>query len=219
MSITLIIIIVTSIVSIMAFYNVNIIDKLIFYPPAITEHKQWYRFFSCGLIHADWGHLLFNMLCFYSFGEFVETQFFAYAFGTGLGEFLYILMYVSALLICMLPTYLKNKNNYAYRSLGASGAVSAIVFASIIISPTSGIGILFLPVQIPAFIFGVIYIIISVALSKRNAGGINHSAHIYGGLYGIVFLVAACYLFSHYDVLTQFIFQIRNYLWEHGISI
>lgn len=219
MSITLIIIIVTCIVSIMAFYNGSIIDKLIFYPPAITEEKQWYRFFSCGLIHADWGHLFFNMFCFYSFGEFVETQFFAYVFGTGLGEFLYLLMYVSALLVCMLPTYFKNKNNYVYRSLGASGAVSAVVFASILISPTSGIGIIFLPFHIPAFIFGVIYILISAALNKRNAGGINHSAHIYGGLYGIAFLLVTCYLLSDYDVLTQFIFQIRNYLAEHGINI
>lgn len=219
MSITLLIIIVTCIVSIMAFYNSNIIDKLIFYPPAITEQKQWYRFFSCGLIHADWGHLFFNMFCLYSFGSFVETQFFRYAFGAGLGEFLYLLMYVSALPVCMLPAYFKNKNNYAYRSLGASGAVSAVVFASILLSPTSGIGIIFLPIQIPAFIFGVLYIIISAALSRRNVGGINHSAHIYGGLYGIAFLIAACYLFSEYDVLTQFIFQIRMYLAEHGINI
>ncbi|MDE1192256.1 MAG: rhomboid family intramembrane serine protease [Arachidicoccus sp.] len=214
--ITLIIIIVTCIVSFMAFSNGSIIERLIFYPPAISQQNQWYRFFSCGLIHADMGHLFFNMFCFYSFGKFVESAF-SEMFGNGIGEFLYLLMYISALLICLLPSYFKNKNNYSYRSLGASGAVSAVVFASIILSPTSKIGILFLPVGAPAFIFGILYLIISAVLDKRGAGGINHSAHIYGGLYGIVFLIIMSKLFSQYDVINGFIFQVRGYLSQYGI--
>ncbi|ANI87915.1 rhomboid family intramembrane serine protease [Arachidicoccus ginsenosidimutans] len=210
--ITLFIIIATCIVSFMAFSNGSIIDKLIFYPPAVSQERQWYRFFSCGLIHADFGHLIFNMYAFYSFGNFVEDTF-GDMFGEPTGTILYLILYISALAVCLLPTYFQNRNNYAYRSLGASGAVSAIVFASIILNPTAGIGLIFIPgLSIPAFIFGIIYLAVSYWLDKRGGGNINHSAHLYGGLYGIIFLIIAGKIFSQYDVIAGFIFQVRSYL-------
>lgn len=211
LSITLLIVAVTCIVSFMAFSNESYISRFIFYPPAISQGHQWYRFFSCGLIHADFAHLAFNMYAFYTFGVVVENAF-VYLFGNGLGRFLYLFLYVSSLLVCLLPTYLKNKDNTQYRSLGASGAVSAIVFASILLMPTAEIGLIFIPFfSLPSFIFGVIYLIITAWLDRRGKSRINHSAHLYGGLYGILFMIIACGVFSNFSVIGQFIMQIRSY--------
>ncbi|HNJ58581.1 MAG TPA: rhomboid family intramembrane serine protease, partial [Chitinophagaceae bacterium] len=143
MSFTLIIIIVTAIISFSAFKNEKIVNDLIFYPPSITNQNQWYRFITCGFIHADVVHLAFNMLSLYMFGEAVENNF-KYIFGTR-GNVLYVVLYFSTLVICLLPTYLKQKQNSYYRSLGASGAVSAIVFVGIFLFPTAKIGIFILP--------------------------------------------------------------------------
>lgn len=211
LSITLLIIVITCIVSFMAFSNERLLGKLIFYPPAISEHGQWYRFFSCGLIHGDFGHLLFNMYAFYSFGEVVEASF-GYIFGSALGKLLYLLLYVTALMASLVPTYVKNKENYGYQSLGASGAVSAIVFVSILLMPTAEIGLIFIPfLRLPSFIFGAIYLIITAWLDRRGSTRINHSAHLFGGLYGIIFLIVTTMLLSHFNVLAQFMLQVRSY--------
>ena len=188
-SITLIIIVITSIVSFIAFSNRNLLDQLIFYPPAVGR-GQWYRFFSCGLIHADLGHLIFNMFALYLFGigSEIETPIgtlhtgveykFIDVFGEN-GKWIYLAMYVLALAACVIPTYSKNKDNYHYRSLGASGAVSAVIFASILFNPILGIGLFFIPVYIAGFLFGVIYLLVSNWLDRRGGGNINHSAHIF----------------------------------------
>ncbi|MCW3081573.1 rhomboid family intramembrane serine protease [Segetibacter sp.] len=209
MSITLIIIIITSIVSFSAFSNQKVTDQLIFYPPAVTNQKQWYRFFSCALIHADITHLLFNMFSFYSFGEMVEGTF-KYLFGS-LGSVLFIALYVISQFLCLLPTYSKHKDDYYYRSLGASGAVSAIIFAGIFLNPLAKMGILFIPIGIPGFIFGFIYLGITAYLDRRGASGINHSAHLFGALAGIGLLLVFGYAFSQYDLLQNFISQIRSF--------
>ncbi|HVT84859.1 MAG TPA: rhomboid family intramembrane serine protease [Chitinophagaceae bacterium] len=205
-SITLIIIIITCVVSFGGFSNQKLLNDLIFYPPAITEQKQWYRFFTCGLIHADAGHLIFNMLALYLFGDVVEKYFTA-LFGEK-GKLLYLLLYVFALMFCLLPTLAKHRNDYYYRSLGASGAVSAVIFASILFNPLVGIGLFFIPIYIAGFIFGIIYLLISSWLDKKGGSTINHSAHIYGALFGIVFTIVACSVFSDYPVLKNFIDQI-----------
>ncbi|MFT3827839.1 MAG: rhomboid family intramembrane serine protease [Chitinophagaceae bacterium] len=209
-TITLIIIIITVLVSISAFSNEKIMNDLIFYPPAVTYDKQWYRFFTCGFIHADFAHLIFNMYALYLFGSGVE-KYFEYIFGAK-GRILYLLLYVTSLFVCLLPTYAKHKEDGYYRSLGASGAVSAVIFASILLDPVRGIGIIFIPIYIPGFIFGAIYLVGSSLLDKRGGGNINHSAHIWGALYGIAFLVFVGYVFSDYMVLSQFIAKVRQYL-------
>jgi membrane associated rhomboid family serine protease len=211
MTITLIIIIITALVSISAFSNEKIMDGFIFYPPAVTYNKQWYRFFTCGLIHADFAHLIFNMYALYLFGRSVES-YFEFIFQEK-GRLLYLLMYISSLYFCLLPTYSKHKTDSSYRSLGASGAVSAVIFAFILIDPLVGIGVIFIPgVSLPGFIFGLLYLIISSYLDKRGGGGINHSAHIWGALYGIAFLIAAGYLLSDYNVLAEFVEKVRAYI-------
>ena len=208
LDITTIIIIITALVSIGGFSNQKIIDDLIFYPPAVSQRNQWYRFITCGLIHADWGHLIFNMLALYLFGRNLESYFSQIFVGTG--KLIYLLMYVTALAVSVVPTYFRHKDNYHYRSLGASGAVSAVVFASILFDPITGIGLFFIPIYIAGFIFGFIYLLISYYLDKKGNGNINHSAHIYGALYGIAFTIVAARLFSDYPVVSAFIDQIRN---------
>ena len=210
MSITLIIIIITVITSISAFANNKVYEDLIFYPPAVTHSRQWYRFFSCGLIHADYMHLALNMYALYLFGSGVENAF--TSIFEAKGKILYLLMYISALFVCLLPTYAKHKEDSSYRSLGASGAVSAVIFASILIEPLKGMGILFIPFFIPGFIFGFLYLGISSYMDKRGKGNINHSAHIWGALYGIAFLIVAAAAFSNYPVLARFVEQVKGYL-------
>jgi len=210
MSITLIIIIVTCIVSFMAFSNQKIMSDLIFYPPAVTNQRQYQRFFTCGFIHADITHLLFNMLSLYLFGDaFVEVKF-AEIFGPN-GKFLYLLMYIAALPVSLLPTYLRNKNNYEYRSLGASGAVSAVVFAGLMIAPYIKVGLFIIPPIIPGFIFGPLYLIISAFLDKKGGGNINHSAHIWGALFGIAFLIVAGKLLADYNAISEFVRGVKFY--------
>jgi len=218
-SITLIIIIITTVISISAFSNHKLMEDLIFYPPAV-KRGQWYRFFSCGLIHADLGHLIFNMFALYIFGEGrintpagpiyegVEFQF-VEVFGQK-GKLIYLAMYIIALAVCLLPTYSKNRDNYHYRSLGASGAVSAVIFASILFHPLMGMGLFFIPVYIAGFLFGIIYLLISNWLDKRGQGNINHSAHIFGALFGVAFTIVACKAISDYPVLTAFVDQIKG---------
>ncbi len=210
LSITLIIIIITCLISFTAFNNEKVFDDLIFYPPAISGQKQYYRFFTCGFIHANYGHLFFNMYALYMFGEYVESQF-TDVFGVT-GKWLYLLMYLSSLFFCLLPTYNKNKENYNYRSLGASGAVSAVVFSFIFLEPLRKIGIIFIPVMIPGFIFGFLYLIISSVMDKRGSGSINHSAHIWGALYGISFLIVTGSFLARYHLLQSFLRQVSSYI-------
>lgn len=211
MSVTLIILIATCIISVIAFKNQKLIDDLIFYPPAVTERNQYYRFITCGFIHANVAHLAFNMYSFWIFGEYVEILFMT-VFGP-VGRWYYLLMYISALVVCLLPTYFNNKNNYHYRSLGASGAVSAVIFAFIFLNPLQGIGLIFLPREfmIPGFIFGFLYLILSSYLDKKGGGNINHSAHIWGSVYGIVFLIVTGYFFSGKNLLSGFLESVKSY--------
>lgn len=207
-SITILIIVITSIISFIALNNENLLNKLIFYPPAVTERNEWYRFFTSGIIHADFPHLIFNMYALYLFGTGVENRFIE-VFGDK-GRMLYLLMYVLALGASLLPTYSKNKNNYHYRSLGASGAVSAVVFAYMLFDPLIGIGLFFIPIFIAGFLFGIIYLVVSHFLDKRGEGRINHSAHIWGALFGVAFVIVACRLVGGYPILANFIETIKN---------
>lgn len=215
LDITTIIIIITALISIGGFSNQKIIDDLIFYPPAVSQRNQWYRFFTCGLIHADVGHLIFNMLSLYLFGRFVEEKF-TEIFAEN-GKWLYLVMYVASLFICLLPTYFKNRNNHSYRSLGASGAVSAVVFAGLMIAPYVEVGFFFIPPVIPGFIFGPLYLLITAWLDRKGSGNINHSAHLWGALFGVLFIIVAGRMVG-YDAVQEFINGVQLYLRAKGWS-
>jgi membrane associated rhomboid family serine protease len=208
LSITLIIVIITTLVSIGAFNNHKMMDDLIFYGPAISERKQWYRLFTHGLIHGDAAHLIFNMVALYSFGTSVETIFKAPCLFGKLGPFMFLLLYISGLAAASFPDYMKYKDSYHFRSLGASGAVSAVMFASIVVLPTLEVGIIFLPVRVPGYIFAVLYLIISAWLDRRGNSNINHGAHFWGAIYGLLFTIAFIYAMGHIDVIENFKDQI-----------
>lgn len=210
---TQIIIFITAIVSIVAFSSTTIKEQLLFKPVQIQKRNEWYRFFTSGLIHADWEHLLFNMLTLYLFGEGLETQFNRdNLFGEN-GVILYSTLYISAFPFSMITSYWKHKQNTRYASLGASGAVSAILFASILLNPTIKIGFFILPPVIPGFVFGPAYLLLSSYLNKKGKDNINHAAHIAGAIYGVIFTLAAAYYFkSQTVVLDNFILQVAAYL-------
>ena len=153
------------------------------------------------------------MLALYLFGAGqnktgVEYIFIA-LFGNN-GKWIFLLMYLLALGVSLLPTYLKNINNYNYRSLGASGAVSAVVFAKILFDPINGIGLFFIPLYIAGFLFAIIYLFVSSWLDRKGGDNINHSAHIFGAIFGLAFTILACITLSEYPVLTAFIDQIKT---------
>lgn len=205
--ITIIIIAITAVISYVAFNNSSIVDKYIFYPPAI-KNKQWYRFLTYGVLHADLSHLFFNMFAMYLFGTEIEKVF-NDVFGTGLGGFLYVMLYLLGLVFSILPTWFKEKENPYYRSLGASGAVSAIVFAYILVYPMNFMGIMFIPVYLPAFIFGIIYVVTSVYLEKQQSGNVNHLAHVAGGIFGVVFMFVVFRIFAGLNIFYFFVQNIQ----------
>lgn len=175
-SITLIII--TVIVSLLAFSNQAVMNRLIFWPPAMQK-GQYDRFITHGFVHADGTHLLFNMITLFFFGSAIEQFYRQYAFNMG-----FVLFYLGALIFAILPSYIKHKNDYQWASLGASGAVSAVLFAYILFKPWSLILVFFIPV--PAIIFAVLYVGYSIWSAKRTGQHINHSAHLWGAAYGVV---------------------------------
>lgn len=211
LSITLILTIVTVLVSIGGFSNQKLVDDLIFYPPAVSQRNQWYRLFTCGFIHADFGHLFFNMLALYLFGSTVEASFMS-LFGD-MGKWLYLLMYLTALAVSILPTYFKNKYNYHYKSLGASGAVSAVIFASLLFNPTMQLYVYFFPMR--GFIFAPLYLILSSVMDKKGGDNINHSAHLWGALYGFAFILLAARIVD-YPILQNAIQEVQYYLQSKG---
>ncbi|MEO5647437.1 MAG: rhomboid family intramembrane serine protease, partial [Chitinophagaceae bacterium] len=207
---TITIIAITVIVSMIAFNKEEVMEKLIFYPPAVSQQNQYYRFISCGFIHADFMHLAFNMISFYLFGQALVEPAFIELFGQ-YGKAAYLAMYILALIVCLLPTYFNNRDNTRYRSLGASGAVSAVVFAGVLISPLSKLGFFFIPPVIPGFIFGPLYLLFSWYLDKKGGDNINHSAHIWGALFGVAFIIIASKLYGTTDVWEDFVVQIKYY--------
>ncbi len=185
LSITVVIVAVTSIVSWLAFNNRALLERLILWPPAIDRHKQYDRLVTHGFIHADFGHLLFNMVTLFFFGRAVEQ-----VFVQRIGAIGFLLFYLSAIVVAILPTYLRHRHDANYRSLGASGAVSAALFAFILKAPWSGIYLFLIPIPIPAIVFAVLYIGYSIWMDRRGGDNINHSAHLWGAAYGVLFALA-----------------------------
>ena len=206
-TITLAIIVITVLVSIGAFNNQKIMDDLIFYAPAI-KRNQWYRFLSHGLIHGDIFHLVFNMYALYSFGTSLERNFSDPLIFGEAGRWIYLLLYLSALVVASIPDYIKHRDNYHFKSLGASGAISAVIFGSIVLTPGSKIGIIFFPVGIPAYLFAIIYLGVSAYLDRKGGTNINHGAHFWGALYGLAFTVAFLKAFSDFDFVSNFLYQV-----------
>ena len=181
MGMTLFLVVVTTTVSVLAWMWPRLFDALIYWPPGVTR-GQWWRLLSHGFIHADSTHLLFNMITLYFFGTVMEL-----VLTPHIGQGGFILFYLSGLLMAILPTHLRHRHDTRFYSLGASGAVSAMLFAYILLRPWSLLFVFFVPV--PAIVFAVLYVIYSFRAQRRGGDNINHSAHLWGGGWGVAFML------------------------------
>jgi len=189
-SITILIIAVTALVSLASFSNPGLLNRLIFYPYRIKRQNTWQEFITHGFIHADTTHLLFNMITLYFFGGLVEDR---------LGTVNYLLLYFVGMAMASVFSYFKHQNNTGYRALGASGAVSAVLFAAILIRPEMSLYIFFIPIPIPALIFGPLYLLYSAYEARKGTSNVGHDAHFYGAIFGLIFpLIVQPSLFQNF---------------------
>lgn len=186
MSITIYIIIITVAVSLLSFSRQDIFSKLQFSPFEINKRKQYWRFFSCALLHGDFFHLFINMFVLYSFGLAVE-RYYSFIFGNA-STIIFLLLYISSVGAANVFSYYKYQNNSSFLSVGASGAVSAIVFVSILFDPYRPLYLYGL-IGIPGILLGLGYLIYSYYMSNKGTDKIDHNAHLYGAIYGMLFTI------------------------------
>jgi membrane associated rhomboid family serine protease len=191
-----IIFVITIIISLIAFANENLYGKLMLHPYNVSRGRYIYTIITSGFIHKDWMHLFFNMMSYY---------FFAFQLEPVLGHWQFGVLYVLSLILSDMPSVVKHKENYSYYSLGASGAVSAVVFSAILYNPLNKMMILPIPIEIPAVIFGVLYLVYCSYATKYSRDNINHDAHFYGALSGLMITI----LF-HPGILPGFFNQITE---------
>jgi len=172
-------------VSFYAFSNDHVMARLIHNAYMVNRRGQYYRFLTSGFIHKDHMHLLWNMFSFYFFGSAVE-QIFRMIFGDVVGIISYLGLFLLGIVVSDVPAYFKNKDNPGYNSLGASGGVSSVIFAFILFQPLADICIYF-ALCIPGFIMGTLYVLFSWYQGRRSNDNINHDAHLYGALFGLIF--------------------------------
>ncbi len=203
--VTIALIAINIIVSLIAMNNQDVLSKTIMWPYGVKRHNQFYRFITSGFIHADYMHLFFNMFTLFFFGQVVEISFSVYGIG---GNIAYLALYFLGLIASDLPTYFKQKDNYNYHCLGASGAVSAVVFAAVVFDPWSSI-YLYGALKISALLYAVLYIVYCVAMSKKSGDNVNHDAHLWGSLFGLGFTIAL--IAAMQPVLFEYILeQLKN---------
>lgn len=190
MSVTLIIVIVTVGISIWAWNDSSVMKRWIFNPFSIAKYHQYYRFITSGFLHKDYIHLLFNMFVLYMFGTYVE-QTLEMAFNPTTGKILFLSLYILGIIVSDLPTYFKHREHAYYNALGASGGVSSILFSFVVLYPLEelclyGIDLL----CFPGILWAGLYVIYSIYMGRKGEDSINHDAHLYGGLFGILFTIA-----------------------------
>lgn len=204
MSSSIVIVVITCVVSLIAFNNEHWMQRLRFNAYQINHSKNFYRFFSYGIVHADMLHLFVNMYVLYSFGPWVEYFFEQYF--QEKATFFYLVLYIGAVFTSVIPSFEKHKNHPYYNAVGASGAISAIVFASILFDPLAPMGLLFIPIQFPAVVFGIAYLIYSYYMAQKGSDSIGHDAHFFGALFGIMF----CILLNK-NIAVNFVYQIGEW--------
>lgn len=179
---TYIIIAATVALSIACFNNSLLFDKLSLKPYRVIHAREWYRVLSHGFVHADWMHLFVNMFTFWSFGQYIENAF-QYL---GYGQWAFLLLYFGGMIAASVSDLIRFRNASWYTSIGASGAVSAVLFAAIFLNPWDKI-LLFAVIPIPGILFGVIYLAYCQYMAKQGGDNINHNAHFYGAVFGFIF--------------------------------
>jgi len=177
----IVILLVTAAVSLYGLYGrPKLIAASLFQPYYFLRSKQYYTLLSSGVVHASVSHLFFNMMTFYFFGPPLERV---------IGTVSFVILYVLALILSEARTYIQHRDDPRYASLGASGAVSSVLFASIVYFPTQSILILPIPIPIPAILFAVGYLVYSSYLARQGNDGVNHTAHIDGAITGLLFVL------------------------------
>ena len=202
--ITLIIIGVTVVVSYLAFQNHDLSDKLQFNAAKVIHQKQYYRLVSHAFIHASWSHLLVNMFVLYFFWRGIE-QYFQYYFGIRATVY-FLLLYFGGILASNLWSLIKHQNNYYYNAVGASGAVSAMLFAFIFFDPWEDL-LFFAVIPIPGILFAIGYLFYSYQMSKNSNDNVAHDAHLLGAVFGFVFPILL-----KPSLFNQFIDQLFSFL-------
>jgi membrane associated rhomboid family serine protease len=188
--------VITILTSIMAFSNENLYGNMVLHPYSVYRKQRVYTVITSGLIHNDWMHLFFNMLSYY---------FFAFQLEAVLGHWQFGLLYVASLILSDLPTVYKHKNDDRYHSLGASGAVSAVIFSAILFNPLAKMMIMPIPIGIPAVLFGALYLVYCSYASKYGRDNINHDAHLFGALSGLLITIV---LYPH--IVNSFLMEISG---------
>lgn len=188
-SASLILLLITIAVSFWAWGDSKLLEACLLKPTRVWQQREWWRLLASGFIHKDYAHLGFNLFTFTFFGFEVERVCRSY-FGRPAGAAAFLTIYLGGIIVANLPTTWRERRNPHYASLGASGGVAAVLFASIVLSPLRKLSLLFLPVGIPGFIFGALYAFFSFIQARRNAAdGINHEAHLTGALYGLTVIL------------------------------
>ena len=205
MSVTLLIVIVTVAISLLCFNNAEYQNKFKLNPYMVRHKGEWIRLIMHGFVHADYIHLGFNMFVLYSFGNQLEEAL-AIQFPRFPSTVIYLVLYFLGLLVATLPALYKHSNNHGYNAVGASGAVSAVVFALILLFPLSELRLFPIPIALKAFIFGFLYLLGEQVMSRRGGTRIAHDAHLAGALLGIVFLVVL-----DYNIFSNFLTQIGDW--------
>lgn len=175
-------IIVTAAVSIVCFNKYQLFEHLSLKPYRVVQHQEWWRIITHGFVHADWIHLLVNMFTFWSFGGYIETAF-EYL---GFGKWAFLTLYFGGMIAASISDIIRYRNAEWYTSIGASGAVSAVLFAAIFLNPWDKI-LLFAIIPIPGILFGVLYLAYCQYMARQGGDNINHNAHFYGAVFGFVF--------------------------------
>ena len=201
---TIIILIVTLIITVVAFYSEEVMSRLMLNPYQVLHKREWYRLITHGFLHADWTHLIINMVVLYSFGSNVERWFQQLKMSGYINSpaLSYSILYFGGIIISSLITLYRHRNNRWYNSVGASGAVSAVIFTSIFFSPLDRL-YFFAVLPIPGIVFAVLYLVYSSYMGRRNRDNINHDAHFLGAVYGFVFPILI-----DLDLLKHFITEL-----------